>query len=113
MAVAAAAAQEEPDRETGGSATTAAPQNGLWLLHHGTGNDDALIEWLQGQDTQPRCRSLLQQVLGPVQFVARFAGSVFVGTSELLPIRQALLRSLMRCNDADLAPQLQRYRFLM
>ena len=61
MAVSAAAAQEEPDREMGASAATA--QNGLWLFRHGTGNDDALIEWLRAQEAQPRCRSLLQQIL--------------------------------------------------
>ena len=62
MAVAAAAAQEKPDRETG--AAGAIVQNCPWLFRRGTGNDHGLIEWLRAQEAQPRCRNLLQQVLG-------------------------------------------------
>lgn len=35
-------------------------------------------------------------------------GAFVVEASEVLPIRQALLRCLLRCDDADVAPLLQR-----
>ena len=56
MAVAAATAQEEPDRETGATAL------GAELFPHDSTSDHALIEWLRARETQPRCGILLQQI---------------------------------------------------
>ena len=56
MGVAAATAQEEPDREMGANAVPAE------LFRDGTASDQALIEWLRARETQPRCGIFLQQI---------------------------------------------------
>ena len=61
MAVAAAATKDELDRHTGASAATA--PDGPWLFRDNTGNNHGLIEWLRAREAQPRCNSLLKQVL--------------------------------------------------
>ena len=52
MAVAAAIAQEQPDRDTGAQGPPGE------LVHHGAANDHALIQWLRARQTQPRCGTL-------------------------------------------------------
>ena len=61
MAVAAAAAQEKLDRQT--DASVAIAPDGPWLFRDDIGNDHGLIDWLRAQQAQPRCNSLLKQVL--------------------------------------------------
>ena len=60
-AAAASTALEEPSCAI--RAATAIAQDGVWLFQDHVGHDHGLIEWLRAQEAQPRCNSLLKQVL--------------------------------------------------